>query len=129
MRAENAPELRNSPQSRTRNGQSANMDLAAHKTRTRIGREAVKWFQRAADQGNAIAQSILAASYANGEGAEKNFVEAYKWYNLASAQGNISATTARDNLAASMTPDQIAEAQRLSSEFQPHKESASTNSN
>ena len=91
--------------------------------------EAVKWFQMAADQGNAIAQSILAASYANGEGVEKNFVEAYKWYNLASAQGNISATTARDNLAASMTPDQIAEAQKLSSGFQPQKESASTNSN
>jgi len=59
----------------------------------------------------------------------KDYVEAYKWFNLASAQGNINATSDRDNLAASMTPDQIAEGQRLSRGFQPHTESASTNSN
>ena len=34
------------------------------------------------------------------------------------------ATSERDALAALMTPDQIAEAQRLSREFQPHTESA-----
>jgi hypothetical protein len=38
VRGEAAPEPHNFPQSRTRNGQSANVDLAAHKTRTRIGR-------------------------------------------------------------------------------------------
>jgi len=54
----------------------------------------------------------------------KDAVEAYKWYNLASAQGDKDAANAkyaadvREQLAASMTPDQIAEAQKLSTEFQ-----------
>jgi len=37
VRGEAAPEPRNSPQSRTSRSLSANVDLAAHKTRTRIG--------------------------------------------------------------------------------------------
>ena len=58
-------------------------------------------------------------------------VEAYKWLNLAAAQGGlveIVATTMRDDLAKKMTPDQIAEAQQLAREFRPRKESGSDNS-
>ena len=84
--------------------------------------EAVKWYLKAADQGDFQAQYILGLCYENGDGVATNPVEAYKWFNLASAQGWILATTDRDTLAASMTPDQLAEAQRLSREFQPHKE-------
>jgi TPR repeat protein len=91
--------------------------------------EADKWFRRAADQGNAIAQSILAASYADGKGVETNAVEAYKWDNLASAQGNGFAKKDLSILEKKMTPEQIADGQRLVREFQPHTESASTNSN
>jgi hypothetical protein len=90
---------------------------------------AVKWFRKAAEQNNALAQYRLGVCYAEGKGVARNAIEAYKWYNLASAQGYTDATTERDTLAASMTPEQIAEAQRLSREFQPHKESASGNSN
>ena len=92
--------------------------------------DAVKWYRRAANQNDAYAQDVLGYCYANGRGVTTNLVEAYEWYNLASAQGYVnggytSATTERDALAALMTPDQIAQAQRLSSEFQSHKESAS----
>ena len=38
MRADATLEPHNFPQSRTRSGQSANVDLAAHKTRTGLGR-------------------------------------------------------------------------------------------
>ncbi len=86
--------------------------------------EAVKWYSRAANQNSAYAQDVLAGCYRDGQGTATNVVEAYKWYNLASAQGYTSATTERDTLAALMTPDQIAEGQRLSSEFKPHTESA-----
>jgi hypothetical protein len=39
------------------------------------------------------------------------------WLNLAAAKGNASARINLDNLEKEMTPDQIAEAQRLASEF------------
>ncbi len=91
--------------------------------------EAAIWFQKSADQGYAKAQFLLGDCYDGGIGVTKDAVEAYKWYNLASAQGNEGAPTLRNIIAASMTPDQIAEAQKLSREFKPHKESASTNSN
>jgi len=91
--------------------------------------QAVKWFRKAAEQNHAKAQGCLGLCYATGDGVPRDFTEAYKWFNLASIQGIASATIHRDNLAASMTPDQIAEGQRLSREFQPHTESASINSN
>lgn len=91
--------------------------------------EAVKWYIKAANQGDLFSEWFLGNDYKNGHGVAIDLVEAYKWLNLASAQGWTMATTDRDALAASMTPDQIAEAQRLSTEFQPQKKSASTNSN
>jgi hypothetical protein len=40
---------------------------------------------------------------------------------LAAAQGNEDAAKARDELAAKMAPDQIAQAQRLAREWKPTK--------
>lgn len=42
-----------------------------------------------------------------------------KWNNLAAAQGDESAKQARDASITPMSPEQIAEAQRLSREFTP----------
>jgi TPR repeat protein len=41
--------------------------------------EAVKWYRKAAEQGDAPAQFNLGNSYANGEGVAKDAVEAAKW--------------------------------------------------
>ena len=89
--------------------------------------QAIKWFWKAAEQNHAKAQGCLGLCYATGDGVPRDFIEAYKWFNLASIQGIASATTHRDDLAASMTPDQIEKAQRLSREFKSHMESASGN--
>ena len=43
------------------------------------------------------------------------------WYKLAAAQGAGVAAKNRDRVAAKMTPAQIAEAQRLASEWVPKK--------
>jgi len=51
--------------------------------------EAVKWFRKAAEQGFAPAQNILAFCYDNGEGVEKNTTEAVKWYRRAAEQGSV----------------------------------------
>ena len=54
--------------------------------------EAIKWYRKAADQGNASGQFILGLMYANGEGVpEKNIEKAIKWYRLAADQGNKAA--------------------------------------
>ena len=84
--------------------------------------EALKWYRRAADQGDADAQFNLGLMYYNGEGVPKNDAEAYFWWNLAAAQGNADAKTNRDIVEKKMTRDQIAEAQRRSAAWKPKKE-------
>ena len=49
--------------------------------------EAVKWYRKAAEQGQANAQFCLGEIYSNGEGVELDTVEAVKWYRKAADQG------------------------------------------
>jgi TPR repeat protein len=58
--------------------------------------EAAKWTRKAAEQGDAIAQSNLGAMYGNGQGVTKDFAEEVKWYRAAADQG---LATAQFNLA------------------------------
>ena len=53
--------------------------------------EAMHWYRKAAEQGNAIAQFNLGVMYSNGKGVKQDQTEAAKWYRLAAAQGNVSA--------------------------------------
>lgn len=83
--------------------------------------EAAKWYLLAAEQGDPFAQFALGSMYAKGEGVPRNDLLAYKWWNLAAAHGlgnpaNITTLEGR------MTPDQIAEAQKLSAEWKPLSE-------
>src|SRR5206468_8163489 len=89
------------------------------------------------------AQISVGDMYAKGEGVSQDFIEAYKWLNIAAASpekqdlsafppeqreaakrlpwlaGPVAETAKadRDKLAKQMTPEQIAEGQRLSREF------------
>ena len=47
--------------------------------------EAVKWFRKAAEQGNASAQSNLGVMYAEGRGVPQDDAEAVKWYRRGAA--------------------------------------------
>ena len=77
---------------------------------------AAKWYKRAAEDGDAIAQSNLASMYYNGRGVPRDSVLAHMWFDLAARQGNKTAQKNRDLIARLMTSDQIAEAQRLARE-------------
>ncbi len=93
--------------------------------------EGLKWTRRAAEQGFAPAQNTLGLCYLKGRGVTKDNVEAYKWFNLATARGDDRADDARVNLASAerfLTPEQVAEAQRLAREFKPRKASAAEES-
>ena len=53
--------------------------------------EAVKWYRKAADQGEALAQSTLGFMYAKGQGVPQNYAEAVRWFRKAADQGNARA--------------------------------------
>ncbi len=85
--------------------------------------EAARWYRLAAEQGNARAQFNLGSMYEKGEGVPQDYVVAHMWLNLAGAQlageERDRAIRGRDLVAQSMTPEQMAEAQRLAREWTP----------
>jgi len=81
--------------------------------------EAVNWYGKAADQGNALAQIALGFNYFIGLGVEQDYVQAYVWGDLAVAQGSEEAIILRKLAASKMTPDEIAEAEKLAREWKP----------
>lgn len=87
--------------------------------------DAMKWYRRAAEQGYADAQNNLAEMYFTGRGAPQNFVQALLWFSLAAnnvatdAKTYYDAIHMRDLVTGKMTAAQIAEAQRLASEWEP----------
>ena len=60
-------------------------------TPTNEDTEDLELIRKAADQGDASAQSNLGYMYANGQGVTQDDKEAVKWYRLAADQGNASA--------------------------------------
>jgi TPR repeat protein len=90
--------------------------------------EAARWYRLAAERGNPIAQFNLGFMYGRGEGVRQNYVEAYRWFTLAAAGLSGSDPDQRDKairnrgvLAASMSPEQIAAAQKLARDWSPTK--------
>ena len=53
--------------------------------------EAARWYQKAADQGDAGAQTNLGSAYANGHGVPQNQAEAVLWWKKAADQGDANA--------------------------------------
>jgi TPR repeat protein len=80
--------------------------------------EAVKWYRRAAEQGGDMAQLKLGEMYSEARGWPEDLVQAHMWFNLAAAHSGFGANK-RDALARRMTPEQIAEAERLAREWKP----------
>jgi TPR repeat protein len=61
----------------------------------------------------------LGLAHSVGDGVPQDFVLAHKWLNLAAMRGSSRAREVRAEIAACMTPGQIAEAQRLAREWRP----------
>ena len=83
---------------------------------------ATQWYRLAADYGQPDAQYNLGLMYDGGHGLLQDFVQAHVWFALAVA--NFPASRAKDRadaaeglrfVAARMTPEQIAEAQAITS--------------
>jgi TPR repeat protein len=85
--------------------------------------EAAKWFKRSAEQGYTEAQHELGAMYASGLGLKRDYVQAFKWMNICAAKGNHGCIDQRDLIAKKLRPAQLAQAQKMSTDFTPKKES------
>ena len=83
--------------------------------------EAVWWYRNAANQGSGVAQYDLGLMYAYGRGVPQNYVTAYMWLTLAMSRPDLEDSDLeivvqnRDQVAAQLTPDELAEGQRLAS--------------
>ena len=87
---------------------------------------AIGYWRPLAEEGHATAHGNLGVMYANGQGVPQDYAQAHMWFNLAASRLPSSALRSkavegRDAMAAKMTPDQIAEAQRLAREWKPTK--------
>jgi len=90
-------------------------------------KEAVKWYRKAAEQGYAKAQLSLGVRYVLGQGVTKDKVRAHMWFDLAASKSKggtkKSAIKNRGKVTKEMTPNQIAEAQKLAREWmEKHKQ-------
>ena len=55
---------------------------------SRDDEEAVRWFRRSAEQGDARGQNNLGVMYDTGQGLREDDEEAVRWYRRAAEQGN-----------------------------------------
>ena len=70
-----------------------------------------------ADQGHVTAQTVVGLLFYFNYGGD--YVSAYMWFNLAAAHGNSFAEMFLKDTADKMTPEQIAEAQKLARKWRP----------
>ena len=87
--------------------------------------EAVKWYRKTAEQGDATAQYAqysLGVCYANGTGVPQDLVNSYKWILIANASGHEGAKIAKKSFKEFLKRKQIAEAQKLGREWKPKEQ-------
>jgi TPR repeat protein len=84
-------------------------------------KEAVKWYQKAAEMGDAGAQGNLGMFYFGGRGVPLDFVQAYKWFKLSAMQNGKFGVwgLAQYDQHQLLTPDQLAEAEKMVFAFRP----------
>ena len=83
--------------------------------------QAAKWYRKAAEQNHAHAQLNLGVCYYTGLGVAKDYMQAYKWLLLAAAQGEEQAREQAATMEVRMTPEQVAEGQKLARDFKPRE--------
>jgi hypothetical protein len=76
---------------------------------------AFNWYTKAAEQGNTDAQYGLGLLYQAQHSVFKDPVLAYMWFNLSASSGHKLSIQHKANMASTMTPVEISQAQELSS--------------
>jgi TPR repeat protein len=81
--------------------------------------EGARWCRIAAERGDQRSQFRMSYLFFHGQGVAQDPLEAMYWAELAARQGHRGALSARDDLAAKMTPQQIAEVRHRAETFRP----------
>jgi len=84
-------------------------------------KEGIRWLLIAANQGYGSAQLDMGNCYESGNGVKRDYVEAYKWYKLATAQNSITAKVYLDRIILKLNSQQIEEGQKRAESFVPSK--------
>jgi TPR repeat protein len=79
------------------NGEGVEKDLS----------EALLWYERAAEQGDANAQFMLGKMHAAGQGVEQDLPQAYVWMNMAASAGHREAQEEAKRLTTRVSPDEV----------------------
>ena len=80
-------------------------------------KECAKGIRKLAEQNDALAQLFLGVMYEKGIGVERDFKEAFKWWDIAATNGQQNAKNNKSVIAKKMTPAQIAKAEELVKEM------------
>jgi TPR repeat protein len=83
----------------------------------------VKWYTKAAIQGNPSAQVNLGVLLARGSGTEPDLPRAYMWFSVAAEQGDDMGKSKLDFLVGKISSRQVAECQRLLAEWKRNRTS------
>lgn len=85
---------------------------------------AVGFLRPAAEAGDVEAQFQMGLLLTKGDGLEQDYVQAHAWLNIAATGGHAEAAKKRGVIGDLMTPEQLAEAQRVARAFFDHAASA-----
>ncbi len=88
---------------------------------------AVRWFEQAAERGNRDSQYNLGVINARGLAGTTDLEAAWKWFTLASAQGDEESARKRDAVAERMDVAAVARARKAADSFAPQPVSAAAN--
>jgi TPR repeat protein len=91
--------------------------MAAYKSGDYVS--AAQVWRPLAEEGDPRAQNNLGLLYATGQGVPQDSVLTLMWFSLAAAQGFAPAKVNEATAVSALTPEQIAEAQRLVREWKP----------
>ncbi len=90
-----------------------------HSSRVRTPTEAYRWLCLAASQGVAEASAELGHIHRHGtRGQRRDLERSYMWWSLAEEQGYPKSALYRLELAGLLSPDQVADAQRMAAAWQ-----------
>lgn len=79
--------------------------------------DAVAWFRKAAEQGDAEAQFLLGRMYYDGSSVAVDYIAAHMWFDIAAGSGVRVAPRYRDGLAERMKAEDVEAAQRRAADW------------
>lgn len=80
---------------------------------------ATSWFRKAAERGLSDSQYNLGVLLARGLGGPMNAKEAWVWFDIGARNGDLEAAARREELAANLTPDVLADARDAAKIWRP----------